>query len=52
MVGYNDQLPGHWFSANESVISVDEPSGKAEAVGIGSTQGTNNIILESPSLYP
>ena len=39
MVGLNDQVPGKWFTANESVVSVDMPSGIAEAVGEGSTQG-------------
>ncbi|KAL5860539.1 hypothetical protein ACOSQ4_001835 [Xanthoceras sorbifolium] len=44
--GFNDQVSGHWLSANESVISVDRPSGKAEAVGIGSTQ----VFFECPSM--
>ena len=39
MVGLNDQDSGKWFTANESVVSVDMPSGIAEAVGEGSTQG-------------
>ena len=39
MVGLNDQVPGKWLTANESVVSVDMPSGIAEAVGEGSTQG-------------
>ncbi|XP_015576193.2 nuclear pore complex protein GP210 isoform X1 [Ricinus communis] len=40
------QVSGHWLSANESVISIDMPSGKAKAAGIGSTQ----VIFESPSM--
>ncbi|KAK0591220.1 hypothetical protein LWI29_037217 [Acer saccharum] len=44
--GFNDQVFGHWLSANESVISVDRSSGKAEAVGIGSTQ----VLFECPSM--
>ncbi|KAI9197959.1 hypothetical protein LWI28_007429 [Acer negundo] len=44
--GFNDQVFGHWLSANESVISVDRSSGKAEAVGIGSTQ----VFFECPSM--
>lgn len=39
MVGLNDQMFGRWLSANETVISVDMMSGKAEAIGYGSTQG-------------
>lgn len=39
MVGLNDQMFGRWLSANETVISVDTMSGKAEAIGYGTTQG-------------
>lgn len=39
LVGLNDQVSGKWFTANESVVSVEMPSGIAEAVGEGSTQG-------------
>jgi hypothetical protein len=39
MVGLNDQVSGKWFTANESVVSVDMPSGIAEIIGEGSTQG-------------
>ncbi|KAJ9135376.1 hypothetical protein P3X46_032567 [Hevea brasiliensis] len=44
--GIDDHVSGRWLSANESVISVDMTSGKAEAVGIGSTQ----VAFESPSM--
>lgn len=39
MAGLNDQMFGRWLSANETVISVDTMSGKAEAIGYGTTQG-------------
>lgn len=39
MAGLNGLLSGHWLSGNESVLSIDRLSGKAEAVGIGSTRG-------------
>ena len=53
MVGFNDQVFGHWLSANESVISVDRSSGKAEAVGIGSTQGIkwHNLVNVLDIIY-
>lgn len=35
--GLNDQVFGLWLSANESVIYVDMMSGKAEAIGEGTT---------------
>ncbi|XP_052195537.1 nuclear pore complex protein GP210 isoform X2 [Diospyros lotus] len=44
--GINDQVSGGWFSSNGSVLSVDLTSGKAEAVGEGSTQ----VIFEDSSL--
>ncbi|GAY46849.1 hypothetical protein CUMW_100160 [Citrus unshiu] len=44
--GFSDQVSGHWFSDNESVVHVHMPSGKAEAVGIGSTK----VFFESPSM--
>ncbi|KAL6960548.1 hypothetical protein U1Q18_038311 [Sarracenia purpurea var. burkii] len=44
--GLNDQLVGRWFSSNESVLSVDMISGKAEATGEGTTQ----VIFEGSSL--
>ncbi|KAK4603548.1 hypothetical protein RGQ29_012174 [Quercus rubra] len=44
--GLNDQVPGKWLTANESVVSVDMPSGIAEAVGEGSTQ----VIFEGSGL--
>ncbi|KDP46416.1 hypothetical protein JCGZ_10256 [Jatropha curcas] len=43
--GINGQVSGRWLSANKSVISVDMPSGRAETVGIGSTQ----VFFESPN---
>ncbi|KAJ8750145.1 hypothetical protein K2173_014060 [Erythroxylum novogranatense] len=33
-----DKVSGHWHSSNHSVISIDMQSGKAEAVGLGSSQ--------------
>lgn len=44
--GLNDQMFGRWLSANETVISVDMMSGKAEAIGYGSTQ----VVFEGSSL--
>lgn len=41
MVGLDGQVSGHWLSANKSVITVETDSGQSEAVGEGSTQGTN-----------
>ncbi|KAF7130117.1 hypothetical protein RHSIM_Rhsim10G0015700 [Rhododendron simsii] len=46
LVGLNDQMFGRWLSANETVISVDTMSGKAEAIGYGTTQ----VIFEGSSL--
>ena len=39
VIGLNDHVSGHWITANSSVVSVDMPSGIAEAVGDGTTQG-------------
>ncbi|KAJ4827574.1 hypothetical protein Tsubulata_004795 [Turnera subulata] len=44
--GSDAQASGLWRSANESVIDVDMHSGKADAVGLGSTQ----VFYESPSM--
>ncbi|KAJ4729295.1 nuclear pore complex protein [Melia azedarach] len=44
--GFGDQVSGHWFSGNKSVVHVHMQSGKAEAVGIGSTQ----VLFECPSM--
>ncbi|KAG8634965.1 hypothetical protein MANES_17G112100v8 [Manihot esculenta] len=44
--GVDDHVSGRWLSVNESVISVDKMSGRAKAVGIGSTQ----VYFESPSM--
>lgn len=45
MLGLNDQVSGHWVTANSSVISVDTLSGMAEAVGEGTTHGNGQKIL-------
>ncbi|KAF5943411.1 hypothetical protein HYC85_017488 [Camellia sinensis] len=37
ILGLNDQVFGLWLSANESVMYVDMLSGKAEAIGEGTT---------------
>ncbi|GMH15008.1 hypothetical protein Nepgr_016849 [Nepenthes gracilis] len=44
--GPDDQASGQWLSANESIISVDSPSGNAVAVG----EGTTLVIFQSSSL--
>ncbi|XP_065877577.1 nuclear pore complex protein GP210 isoform X2 [Euphorbia lathyris] len=44
--GVKNQLSGHWLSANESVVSIDMPSGKVKAVGVGSTQ----VFFESADM--
>lgn len=44
--GLDEQVSGQWFTANESVISVDMLSGRAEAIGEGSTQ----VIFKGASL--
>ncbi|XP_028091019.1 nuclear pore complex protein GP210 isoform X1 [Camellia sinensis] len=44
--GLNDLVFGHWLSANESVIYVDMMSGKAEAIG----EGTTRVIFKNSSL--
>ncbi|KAL7256965.1 hypothetical protein ACSBR1_010830 [Camellia fascicularis] len=44
--GLNDQVFGHWLSANESVIYVDMMFGKAEAIG----EGTIRVIFKNSSL--
>ncbi|KAK9272744.1 hypothetical protein L1049_003121 [Liquidambar formosana] len=44
--GLTDQVYGRWLSANESVISIDMLTGKAQAVGEGTTQ----VFFECPSV--
>ncbi|WCJ21095.1 Nuclear pore complex protein GP210 [Euphorbia peplus] len=44
--GIKNPLSGHWLSANQSVVSIDMPSGKVKAVGVGSTQ----VFFESASM--
>ncbi|KAF4381614.1 hypothetical protein F8388_021242 [Cannabis sativa] len=44
--GINDHVPGHWVTANSSVISVEMLSGISEAVGEGTTQ----VYFEASSL--
>ncbi|GMP29371.1 hypothetical protein CsSME_00004505 [Camellia sinensis var. sinensis] len=44
--GLNDLVFGRWLSANESVIYVDMMSGKAEAIG----EGTTRVIFKNSSL--
>uniref|UniRef100_A0A5B7BTW7 BIG2 domain-containing protein n=1 Tax=Davidia involucrata TaxID=16924 RepID=A0A5B7BTW7_DAVIN len=46
MEGLNDQVFGCWLSANGSVISIDMLTGKAEALGEGTTQ----VIFEGSGL--
>ncbi|GAV68566.1 RRM_1 domain-containing protein/Big_2 domain-containing protein [Cephalotus follicularis] len=43
--GFDDRVFGRWLSANESVLSVDMASGKAQAIGIGSTR----VVFECPN---
>lgn len=38
VLGLSDNFFGKWHSSNESVISIDMPSGQAKAVGEGLTQ--------------
>lgn len=38
--GLTDHVSGCWLSDNASVISIDQLSGKAEAIGVGSTKVT------------
>ena len=45
MVGLNDQVFGRWLSANESVLYVKMISGKAEAIGEGTTRGIEQNIF-------
>ena len=40
IIGLKDKVSGQWLSGNESVISLDVLSGEAQAVGEGTTQGT------------
>lgn len=47
MAGIDDQVSCCWHSANERVVSVDMRSGKAEACGIGSTNGMEEIALHT-----
>lgn len=51
MIGVDDHVSGRWLSVNESVISVDKMSGRAKAVGIGSTQGADFFLLKKENLY-
>ncbi|XP_057962885.1 nuclear pore complex protein GP210 isoform X2 [Malania oleifera] len=44
--GLNDEVFGPWLSANESVIYVETQSGKAHAVGEGTTQ----VLFEGSNL--
>lgn len=44
--GLDDQIFGQWFSANESIVSVDLLSGKAEAIG----EGTTHVIFNSSNV--
>ncbi|XP_059670096.1 nuclear pore complex protein GP210 isoform X2 [Cornus florida] len=46
MEGLKDQVFGQWLSANESIILLDMLSGKAKAVGEGTTQ----VIFEGSDL--
>ncbi|KAH6830507.1 embryo defective 3012 [Perilla frutescens var. hirtella] len=43
--GLSDSASGQWFSANESIVSVERLSGKAEAIG----EGTTLVHFESSS---
>ncbi|CAK7328122.1 unnamed protein product [Dovyalis caffra] len=45
VIGIDDQVSGSWHSANESVVSVDIQSGKAEACGTGSTHVLSGNIV-------
>ncbi|XAR51910.1 hypothetical protein NMG60_11006706 [Bertholletia excelsa] len=44
--GLNDKVSGRWLSANESVVSVDNMSGKAKATG----EGITKVIFEGSSI--
>ncbi|KAI3474918.1 hypothetical protein Pfo_030229 [Paulownia fortunei] len=44
--GLSDSASGQWFSANESIVFVERLSGKAEAIG----EGTTHVHFESSSL--
>nr|GMC67213.1 nuclear pore complex protein GP210 [Ipomoea batatas]GME06981.1 nuclear pore complex protein GP210 [Ipomoea batatas] len=44
--GLDDQILGQWFSANESIVSVDLLSGKAEAI----REGTTHVIFNSSNV--
>nr|XP_016476217.1 PREDICTED: nuclear pore complex protein GP210-like [Nicotiana tabacum] len=44
--GLNDQVSGQWFSSNTSIVSVDQLSGHAKAIGEGSAR----IIFESSNM--
>ncbi|XP_038715182.1 nuclear pore complex protein GP210 isoform X2 [Tripterygium wilfordii] len=46
IAGGDSQVSGSWLSANESVISIDMPSGKAEAIGVGSTK----VFFKCPTM--
>lgn len=46
MIGLNDHVSGNWVADNPSVITVDVLSGKAKAVGEGTSRG----IKSSPML--
>lgn len=43
--GLSDSATGQWFSGNESIVFVERLSGKAEAVG----EGTTHVHFESSS---
>ncbi|CAN4082059.1 unnamed protein product [Withania somnifera] len=44
--GLSDQVSGQWFTTNASVVSVDQLSGHAQAIGEGSVR----IIFESVNM--
>ncbi|KAL8475384.1 hypothetical protein ACS0TY_028160 [Phlomoides rotata] len=44
--GFSNSASGQWFSANESILFVEKLSGKAEAIG----EGTTHLHFESSSL--
>ncbi|CAN4080170.1 unnamed protein product [Withania somnifera] len=44
--GLSDQVSGHWFTSNASIVSVDQLSGHAKAIGEGSVR----IVFESSNM--
>lgn len=44
--GLSDQVSGQWFTSNASIVSVDQQSGHAKAIGEGSVQ----IIFECSNM--